>query len=76
MNKIFIKITIIIFLNLFAFLLFGSILGAIFWNFGLFLIWAVIFSLITLTIILFIEIKKTLNDFNSINTEKNEWNSK
>lgn len=76
MLKKFLKISSIILLNLFAFLLFGSILGAIFWKSGLFLIGAVIVSIIPLTVILFMEIKKITEEFNNIKEEKNDWNSK
>ncbi len=76
MYKKFLKISSLILLNLFAFLLFWNILGAIFWNKWLFLIGAVIFSIIPLIIILFIEIKNTTNEFNNIKTQKDEWNSK
>lgn len=76
MLKKFLKISSIILLNLFAFLLFGSILGAIFWREWLFLVWSVIISIIPLTVILFMEIKKITEEFNNIKEEKNDWNSK
>lgn len=76
MLKKFLKISSIILLNLFAFLLFGSILGAIFWRVWLFLVWSVIISIIPLTVILFMEIRKITEEFNNIKEEKNDWNSK
>lgn len=72
MYKSFIRISLIILVNLFAFLFFWIILGAIFWNKLLFLVWAVIFSIIPLVIILFIEIKKVNTEFNNILSEKKD----
>lgn len=77
MYKIFMRITALILLNLFAFLVFWTILWEIFWNKRVFLIWAVIVSLIPLIIIMFFEIKKANNELNNITKpEKNEWNTK
>lgn len=72
MYKSFIRISLIILVNLFAFLFFWIILGAIFWSKWLFLVWAVIISIIPLTIILFIEIKKVNTEFNTILSEKKD----
>lgn len=66
------RITSIIFVNLFAFLLLWNILGALFWSKWLFLIGAVIISIIPLVIFLFIEIKKTTQEFNNIYKEKKD----
>lgn len=66
MLKIFIKISIIILVNLFAFLLFWIILGAIFWNTETFLIFSIIFSIIPLIIIMVFEIQKTTKELNNI----------
>lgn len=77
MKKILLRISTIILVNLFAFLLFWIILGSLFWNKGQFLIWAVMLSIIPLVIILFIEIKKVNKEFNNILSEKkDDWNSK
>ncbi len=70
MTKSFLKITLIIFLNLFAFLLFWIILGALFWNTKQFLVLMVIISLIPLTIILYLEIGKTLKELNNISKKQ------
>ncbi len=72
MYKSFIRISLIILVNLFAFLFIWIILGAIFWNKWFFLIWAVIFSIIPLLIILFIEIKKVNTQFNTILSQKKD----
>ncbi|MDD4151036.1 MAG: hypothetical protein PHR68_00250 [Candidatus Gracilibacteria bacterium] len=66
MLKIFIKISVIILLNLFAFLLFGIILGAIFGKTETFLVFSIIFSIIPLIIIMVFEIQKTTKELNNI----------
>ena len=76
MYKKILKITLFILVNLLAFLLFWSILGAIFWNKQIFLIASIVFSMVPLTIYLFIEIKKTIIEINSINNKTDDWNSK
>lgn len=76
MYKHILKITLIIFLNLFAFLSFWIILGALFWKKDFFLIMSIIFSIIPLTILLFIEVKKVNNEFNNFTKNNNERNNK
>ena len=77
MSKALLKITLIIFLNLFAFLSIWIILGALFWNREQFLVFSVIFSIIPLTIFLYIDTKNTLNKLNNISKEnKDDRNSK
>lgn len=66
MLKIFIKISVIILVNLFAFLLFWIILGAIFWNTKTFIVFSIIFSIIPLIIIMVFEIQKTTKELNNI----------
>lgn len=72
MRKNLIRISIIIFLNLFAFLLFWIILGALFWNKEQFLILCVIVSIIPLLIFLYIETQSTLKELNNISKEKKD----
>lgn len=78
MTNALLKITLIIFLNLLAFLSIWIILGALFWNRAQFLVYSVIISIIPLSIFLYIEIKKTLNKLNNIskNNKKDEGNTK
>lgn len=77
MYKNFLRISMMILANLFAFLLFWIILGALFWNKGQILIWSVVASIIPLTIILFIEIKRVNKEFNNISkTQENDRNWK
>lgn len=77
MYRFFFRICGIILINLFAFLLFAVILGALFWNKGQFLIGAVLFSIIPLIIILSREIKKVTQEFNTISKQsKDDRNSK
>ncbi len=77
MSKALLKITLIIFLNLFAFLSIWIILGALFWNERQFLVFSVILSIIPLSIFLYIDTKNTLNKLNNISKEnKNDRNSK
>ncbi|MBW7954324.1 hypothetical protein H3C61_00725 [Candidatus Gracilibacteria bacterium] len=78
MTNALLKITLIIFLNLLAFLSIGIILGALFGNRAQFLVYSVIISIIPLSIFLYIEIKKTLNKLNNIskNNKKDEGNTK
>ena len=75
MIKSILKITLIIFLNLFAFLSIWIILGALFWNKEEFLFLSVIISLIPLTMLLYIEIQNTLKQLNNISKE-NDWSRK
>lgn len=72
MSKNFIRISIIIFLNLFAFLLFWIILGPLFWNKEQFLILSVILSIIPLLIFLYIETQSTLKELNNISKQKKD----
>ncbi len=77
MYKNFIRISIMILANLFAFLLFAVILGALFWNKGQFLIWSVVASVIPLIIILFREIKRIQKEFDTISKQtKDDTNGK
>lgn len=77
MQKYLVKISALIFLNLFAFLLFWTILWAIFWNKLFFLIASVIISIIPLTMIMFFELKKINNQISNISKEKKyDWDSK
>lgn len=77
MYKIFLRITALILINLFAFLILWIILWEIFWNKKVFLIWCVIFSIIPLIIIMVFQIKKINIELNNIpNLEKNDWNTK
>lgn len=77
MYKNFIRISIMILANLFAFLLFAVILGALFWNKGQFLIWSVVVSVIPLIIILFKEIKRIQKEFDTISKQtKDDTNGK
>lgn len=74
MYKKILKITLPILANLFAFLLFWIILGALFWNKGQFMLWSIIFSLIPLTFILYFEVKKITTELNNISNEnKDDW---
>lgn len=70
MYKIFFRIFLLILTNLFAFLLFWIILGALFWNKGQFLMGAVFLSIIPLIWILVFEIKRVTKEFNTISKEK------
>lgn len=77
MYKIILKVSTLILVNLFAFLLFWIILGAIFWNTKSFLLISIVVSIIPLTIIMIFEIQKTTKEFNNILPEKkDDWNSK
>lgn len=77
MNKIFLRITWIFFLNLFAFLFFAVILGALFWNKEKFFVLSFIVSIIPLSIFLYIEVQNTLKKLNNISKEKKyDWNWK
>lgn len=70
-------ITIIILINLFAFLLFWNILGALFWNKEGMIIGSIIVSIIPLVIFLYYEIWKVTTEFKSIkNKEDNDWGIK
>lgn len=71
MTKSILKITLIIFLNLFAFLSIWIILGALFWNKEQFLILCIIVSIIPLLIFLYIETQSTLKKLNNISKENN-----
>jgi L-asparagine transporter-like permease len=71
MYKNLIRITLVILLNLFAFLFFAIILGELFWNKKQFLILCIILSIIPLLIFLYIEIQKTLKKLNNI-SKKNK----
>ena len=74
MYKNFIRISVLILGNLFAFLLFWIILGALFWNKVQILLWCIIFSIIPLTFILYFEVKKITNELNNISNEnKDDW---
>lgn len=77
MTNALLKITLIIFLNLLAFLLIWIILGALFWNRGQFLVYSVIISIIPLSIFLYIETKRNLKKIKNISlNNKNDGNSK
>ncbi|MDD5769395.1 MAG: hypothetical protein PHE25_00355 [Candidatus Gracilibacteria bacterium] len=77
MYKIILKVSTLILVNLFAFLLFGIILGAIFGNTKSFLLISIVVSIIPLTIIMIFEIQKTTKEFNNILPEKkDDGNSK
>lgn len=77
MYKNFIRISLLILWNLFAFLVFAVILGALFWNKGQFLIWSVVASIVPLTIILFREIKRVNKEFDTISKQtQNDTNGK
>lgn len=77
MYRIFVRISVLIFLNLFAFILIWTILGEVFWSKGVFLIWSVIVSIIPLVVIMFFEVKKVNNKFNNILKEKKyDWDTK
>ncbi len=83
MYKNFVRVSGIIFWNLFAFLIFWIILGALFWNKWQFLIGAVLLSIIPLVVFLFIEIKRVTKEFNNIskkpendgNSDSTTWNT-
>lgn len=77
MTNALLKITLIIFLNLLAFLSIWIILGALFWNRGQFLVYSVIISIIPLSIFLYIETKRNLKKIKNISlNNKNDGNSK
>lgn len=77
MYKSLFRIWVLIFLNLFAFMLFWTILGAVFWNKSDFLLWTVLISIIPLMFIMFFEIKKLNIELSNISKiKKYERNTK
>lgn len=76
MRKSLMRISVLILLNLLAFLFLWAILWAIFWHKEFFFIICVVISIVPLTMIMFFEIKKTTNQLNNISKEKKyDWNS-
>jgi len=73
MKKILIKYTIIIFVNLFAFLWVWYILNAFFNSDGKILIMSLVLSVISLVIISYFFMKWNLNKLNNITEKENEW---
>lgn len=67
MYKTFLKYTLYIFINLFAFLTIWVILDAVFLTWHKFLFWSIIFSIIPLTIIMVLQVKKITKELNDIN---------
>ncbi len=70
MQKVLIRISSLIFLNLLAFLILWFILWAIFWREKFFLMICIGISIIPLTMIMFTEIKKLNNQLNNISKNK------
>lgn len=76
MWKFMLKMGVIIFVNLFAFLIVWNILDTIFWTEWKFLIGSLVVSILPLLFIMSLQIKKTKEELQKITTKKPDNNGR